>query len=477
VTAPAVRREKDLLGTAEVPAEALYGIHTLRALTNFPISGVPVSRLDDLIKGIASVKLAAATANRDLGLLDPTIANAIIDACQEIRAGRWHEEFVVDTLQGGAGTSTNMNANEVIANRAIVLLGGVPGDYGMVHPLEHVNLCQSTNDAYPTAAKLAAYQAADRLLDALRELRQAFTDRSKAFADLVKIGRTQLQDAVPMTLGQELGAFAALLADSEQRIDEARSALTEINLGGTAVGTGLNAQEGYAERACTSLRSLTGIPFHLSDDRVAATQDVGPFLHLSSALKLAAVRLSKICSDLRLLASGPRAGFGDVHLPAVQAGSSIMPGKVNPVIPEAVNQAAFRVVGNDTTITLAGEAGQLQLNAFGPVIIATLLESVRVLTAASAVLARRCAGGITPNLKTLGTHVRRSLGVVTALSPYIGYDLASEVAAEAAATGSRISDVVTCRGLLTSTEVEQILAQAHGAPAKGNRTSPVSSHS
>jgi len=460
-----MRREHDLLGTAEVPAEALYGIHTLRALGNFAISGVPLARLDDLIKGIASVKLAAAKANRDLGLLSPAIANAIISACEEIRAGRWHEEFVIDTVQGGAGTSTNMNANEVIANRAIVLLGGVPGDYGMIHPLDHVNLCQSTNDIYPTSAKLAAYQAADRLLPALEELQLAFTNRAKAFADVVKIGRTQLQDAVPMTLGQELGAFAAMLADSGQRIDEARSALTEVNLGGTAVGTGLNAQTGYAERACAELGSVTGIPFHLSDAPVAATQDVGPFVHLSSALKLTAIRLSKICNDLRLLGSGPRAGFGDIHLPAVQAGSSMMPGKVNPVIPEVVNQAAFRVIGNDTTITLSAEAGQLQLNAFGPVIITTLLDSIGLLTAAATALARRCVTGIRPDMENLGSHVRRSLGVVTALSPHIGYELATEVAEEAALTGREISDVVTCRGMLTSAQVSQILAQAHGTQA------------
>jgi aspartate ammonia-lyase len=465
VTTAAVRHEHDLLGVAEVPAGALYGIHTLRALGNFAISGVPLSRLDDLIKALASVKLAAAKANRDLGLINPAIAGAIISACEEIRAGRWHDEFVIDTIQGGAGTSTNMNANEVIANRAIVLLGGVPGDYHMIHPLDHVNLCQSTNDAYPTAAKLAAHEAAGRLVKALEELQLAFTNRAKAFAEVVKIGRTQLQDAVPMTLGQELGAFAAMLADSGQRIDEARSALTEVNLGGTAVGTGLNAQAGYAERACAELRSVTGIPFHLSDDPVAATQDVGPFVHLSGALKLTAVRLSKICNDLRLLASGPRAGFGDIRLPAVQAGSSMMPGKVNPVIPEVVNQAAFRVIGNDTTITLSAEAGQLQLNAFGPVIITTLLDSIDMLTAASAALARRCVGGIRPDVENLGTHVRRSLGVVTALSPHIGYELATEVAAEAAATGCEISDVVICRGVLTSSEIEHILARARDAPA------------
>jgi aspartate ammonia-lyase len=457
------------MGAAEVPAAALYGVHTVRALANFPISGVPISRLGELVKGLAAVKFAAATANRDLGLLDAGIADAIITACAEILAGKFHDQFIVDVIQGGAGTSTNMNANEVIANRAIVLLGGLPGDYKVVHPLEHVNLCQSTNDVYPTAAKVAAHQALAALLPAMRELELAFGDCAIRFADVVKIGRTQLQDAVPITLGQEFGAFAAMVRDGRQQIAAARSALVEINLGGTAVGTGLNAHPGYAERACAELRAVTGIPVRLSSDLVAATQDAGPFVHLSGALKLAAIRLSKICNDLRLLSSGPRAGLADINLPAVQAGSSMMPGKVNPVIPEVVNQVGFRVIGNDVAITFAAEAGQLQLNAFEPVIVATLLESIRFLTAACTVLARRCVSGITANSERLADHVQRSLGVVTALNPHIGYAAASEVAAEASASGRDIADVVVSRNLLTMAEAEQILSDARRVPDGARR--------
>jgi aspartate ammonia-lyase len=464
MTAPATaphRTEHDLLGDREVPAAAYYGVHTLRAVENFPVTGTPIGAHPGLVAALACVKQAAAQANQELGLLDRSRADAIVRACQEIRAGRLHEEFVVDVLQGGAGTSSNMNANEVIANRALELLGHARGDYDRIHPLEHVNLSQSTNDAYPTAVRIALQTDADRLGAALAGLAEALSAKAAEFAPVVKMGRTQLQDAVPMTLGQEFGAFAGTVREDVERLAEAVRLLREINLGGTAIGTGLNAPDRYAATVCARLRELTGLPLTTAPDLVGASWDVGAFVQLSGVLKRIAVKLSKICNDLRLLSSGPRTGLGEIDLPPVQAGSSIMPGKVNPVIPEAVNQIAFRVIGHDTTVTLAAEAGQLQLNAFEPVMAHSLLDSLALLTGGCRILAERCVRGITANPDRLRRNVDHSIGTVTALNPLIGYTAATSVAAEALAGERGIRELVLERGLLTEEQLDRLLWPEH----------------
>src|SRR6202158_148443 len=416
-----VRREHDLLGERDVPAAAYYGVHTLRAVENFPISATPISIYPDLIAALASIKLAAARTNCELGLLDETRANAIVAAADEIKTGRLHEEFVVDVIQRGAGTSTTINANEVIANRALELLGRAKGDYHFLHPNEHVNMSQSTNDVYPTALKLAAYTGIMRLVDAMAVLRLAFERKSEEFKDIIKMGRTQLQDAVPMTLGQEFSTYAVMLGEDEQRLKEAVLLVCEINMGATAIGTGINSHPDYAGLVCQHLRNVTGIPVITAANLVEATQDCGAFVQLSGVLKRVAVKLSKTCNDLRLLSSGPRVGLGEINLPPMQAGSSIMPGKVNPVIPEVVNQIAFEVIGNDVTVTFAAEAGQLQLNAFEPIIAHSLFKSVNHLRAGRLTLAERCVVGITANQAYLRQMVEHSIGLVTALNPYIGY--------------------------------------------------------
>jgi aspartate ammonia-lyase len=420
-----VRTEHDLLGEHAVPAAALYGIHTARALANFDITGDTLGRYPLLIQALAAVKQAAAAANARCGSLDPTIAGAIIDACRLVRAGEHHDQFVVDPIQGGAGTSTNMNANEVIANLALEQLGHDRGQYDIVHPLEHVNFGQSTNDVYPTAIKTALHGAVGEVLSTLRTLRQAFEDKAAELVTTVKLGRTQLQDAVPMTLGQEFNAFAGTLAKDETELVGARRQLCELNLGGTAIGTALNSHPDFRTHALAELRSITGIQeLHSAADLVESTQDTGAFVHLSGTLKRTAVKLSKICNDLRLLSSGPRAGLHEIALPAVQAGSSMMPGKINPVIPEVVNQVAFEVIGNDLTVTLAAEAGQLQLNAFEPIIARSLLASTAHLTAAMRALTELCVVGITANGEHLARRARESTVTVTHLSPVLGYKLA-----------------------------------------------------
>ncbi|MEU6609132.1 aspartate ammonia-lyase [Streptomyces shenzhenensis] len=455
------RREHDMLGGVEVPGEAYYGAHTVRAMSNFPITGETLSGRPHLIRALAAVKQAAAVANAEVGALDAELATAIADACAEIRGGALHEQFVVDLIQGGAGTSTNMNANEVIANRALELLGRSRGEHTVLHPLDHVNLGQSTNDVYPTAVKLALDAHIAGLLSALAGLREAFTDKAAEFADVLKMGRTQLQDAVPMTLGQEFGAFAATLAEDEQRLAEARLLLHELNLGGTAIGTGLNARPGYRERAIEQLRRLTGMATLVSSpDLIEATQDVGVFVQLSGVLKRVAVKLSKICNDLRLLSSGPQAGLGEISLPARQAGSSIMPGKVNPVIPEAVNQVAFEIIGNDVTVTLAAEGGQLQLNAFEPIIYRSLSAGLDHLTAGIGVLTEHCVRGITANRQRLAETVAASTGLVTALSPALGYETACAIALEAHHTGRPALDLVRERALLTEAELRTLTSPA-----------------
>ena len=451
-----------------VPASAYYGVHTARALTNFAISGMRIGEYPELVVALAAVKQAAAEANHALGLLPDHVARAIVAACREIRNGGLHDEFVVDVIQGGAGTSTNMNANEVIANRALELLGRSRGEYAVVHPLDHVNASQSTNDVYPTAVKLALHLAVERLLEAMDDLRLAFQAKADEFTDVLKLGRTQLQDAVPMTLGQEFGAYAVTLGEDQERLTEATALLREINLGATAIGTGLNADPRYAEAVRARLSGIVELELVTAPHLVEATSDCGVFVQLSGVLKRIAVKLSKTCNDLRLLSSGPTAGFGEINLPPVQAGSSIMPGKVNPVIPEVVSQIAFQVIGNDVTVTFAAEAGQLQLNAFEPVILASLMQSVRHLREGCRTLAARCVRGITANTDHLSHVVAHSIGLVTALSPAIGYEQSSAVAAEALRTGRPIAELVLERGLLTAAELERLLAPANLVRAVGS---------
>ncbi|HEY8100759.1 MAG TPA: aspartate ammonia-lyase [Burkholderiaceae bacterium] len=451
------RIEHDLLGEREIPAEAYYGVHTLRAVENFPISGIPLSTWTELVLALATVKEAAAVANNKLGLLGKERADAIVAACEDVRHGRLHDQFVVDVIQGGAGTSTNMNANEVIANLALEHLGHGRGSYDVLHPNEHVNLGQSTNDVYPTALRLAAYKGIFRLIGTMEILKQSFRAKAEEFADVLKMGRTQLQDAVPMTLGQEFGAFAVMIGEDQERLREASMLMCEINLGATAIGTGINTPPEYAALVCLELASLSGIPVSTSPDLVEATQDVGSFVQLSGVLKRVAVKLSKICNDLRLLSSGPRAGFNEINLPPMQAGSSIMPGKVNPVIPEVVNQVAFEVIGNDVTISFAAEGGQLQLNAFEPIIGYSLYKSLSHLSNACDVLASRCVNGITANRARLQSLVENSIGVVTALNPYLGYPAATRLAQEALISGRGVSELVLEQGLMTATQLACIL--------------------
>src|SRR3989454_5821714 len=395
------RVEHDLIGGRQVPADAYYGVHTLRALENFPITGTSISIYPELVSALACIKQAAAIANSELGLLDEKRAVAIRLACEEVREGKLLADFVVDVIQGGAGTSTNMNANEVICNRSLELLGHARGEYQHLHPLDHVNMSQSTNDVYPTAIKLALQFGIKRLAAEMRGLRSAFHQKSIEFESVLKVGRTQLQDAVPMTLGQEFSTYAVMLGEDEQRLAEAGDLIREINLGATAIGTGINAHPDYAPLVTTRLSEVSGVTFISAPNLVEATQDAGSFVQLSGVLKRVAVKLSKVCNDLRLLASGPRAGIGEINLPAVQAGSSIMPGKVNPVIPEVVNQIAFEVIGNDVTVSFAAEAGQLQLNAFGPIIAHSLFKSLTQLRNGCLTLAERCVKGITANRERL----------------------------------------------------------------------------
>ena len=457
MSTPAFRIEHDLLGDREVPAEVYYGVHTLRAVENFPITGTAISIYPELIKALACVKQAAAHANHELGLLDETRCKAISAACDELLAGKLHEQFVVDVIQGGAGTSTNMNANEVIANRALELLGHAKGQYQHLHPNEQVNIGQSTNDVYPSSLKIATWFGIAGLVDAMEVLRQSFARKAEEFKDILKMGRTQLQDAVPMTLGQEFGTYAVMIEEDQQRLREAVLLICEINMGATAIGTGITAHPDYAPLVLKHLQRITGIPLVTAPNLIEATQDCGAFVQLSGVLKRVAVKLSKICNDLRLLSSGPRAGLGEINLPAMQAGSSIMPGKVNPVIPEVVNQVAFEVIGNDITVSFAAEAGQLQLNAFEPVIAHSLFKSVAHLRSACLTLASRCVDGITANAEHLRGLVANSIGIVTALNPYIGYANATAVAQEAHATGGSVYAIVLAKGLLTKEQLDAIL--------------------
>jgi aspartate ammonia-lyase len=456
--APATRTETDSLGSREVPADAYWGIHTARALENFPITRRAIFNYPDLITALARVKQAAARANRDLGDLDPAKAEIIDRVCEEIIAGKWHDQFVVGVIQGGAGTSTNMNTNEVIANRGLELMGLPRGDYASLHPIDDVNRSQSTNDVYPTAIKLAMVFSLMRLLDEHKLLTASFAAKGKEFAHILKVGRTQLQDAVPMTLGQEFNGFAVTLREDFDRLSEVVPWLNEINLGATAIGTGITADPRYAEAVRKHLVDLTGIPMETAPDLIEATADAGIFMTLSGTLKRAAVKLSKICNDLRLVSSGPQAGLGEINLPARQAGSSIMPGKVNPVIPEVVNQVAFSVIGADATVTAAAEAGQLQLNAFEPVIAHSILQSLAWMTNAFRTLRINCIDGITANELRLSQQVGSSVGVVTALTPYIGYAASATLAHTALTTNASIAELVVDAGLMTREEVDHVLS-------------------
>lgn len=452
------RIEHDLLGEREVPADRYYGIQTLRAVENFDITGIAISHYPRLIRSLAYIKKAAALTNQELGLLDPYIADAISRACDDLLNASLHNEFVVDVIQGGAGTSTNMNANEVIANRALELLGYEKGRYEIIHPLNHVNMSQSTNDVYPTALRLTLSEKLDGLMREMTYLRDAYTRKAKEFADVIKMGRTQLQDAVPMTLGQEFGAWAIMITEDIQRVKEAQSLIREINMGATAIGTGLNSHPDYARRVTEKLRELSGIPVVGSENLVEATQDAGAYVQLSGVLKRVATKLSKICNDLRLLSSGPRAGLHEINLPPMAPGSSIMPGKVNPIIPEVVNQVAFEVIGNDITVTLAAEAGQLELNVMEPVIAFNLFTSLDMLGRACRTLADRCVDGITANREVCRRMVENSIGLVTALNPYIGYEKSTIVADEALKTGRSVYEIVLEKGYLNKAQLDDILS-------------------
>ncbi len=451
------RSEHDLLGDREVPDEAYYGVQTLRAMENFNISGVKLNFFPDLVNGLAMVKMAAAKANHSLGLLSEPVKNAIVQACQEILSGRYHYYFAVDMIQGGAGTSTNMNANEVIANRALEILGHQKGEYKYVHPNNHVNMSQSTNDAYPTAIKLALIIANRRLIEVLQNLIKATEDKASEFSDVLKMGRTQLQDAVPMTLGQSFEAYAVTLQEEIKNLNRNAELFLEVNMGGTAIGTGINADPDYSAKVIEYMREVTGMDIKLASNLVEATQDTGAFIAYSGAVKRLATKLSKICNDLRLMSSGPRAGLNEINLPPMQPGSTIMPGKVNPVIPEVVNQIAFKVIGNDLTVGLAAEHGQLELNVFEPVIVQSLFESIEMLKNGMDVLNHRCVVDITANKDHCQYIVEHSIGLVTALNPYISYEEANGLAKSALETGKGVYELVLEKKIMSKEKLDAIL--------------------
>jgi aspartate ammonia-lyase len=453
------RIEKDFLGERELPDHAYYGVQTLRGKDNFHITGIPMSEEPFFVQAFGYVKKAAAMANRDLGVLDEKIATAIIWGCDQLIAGKHRDQFVTDFIQGGAGTSTNMNANEVIANLALEHLGHAKGDYHVVSPNDHVNFGQSTNDAYPTAFRLALILRLESYIEAIAKLQAAFAAKTKEFDRVLKMGRTHLQDAVPMTLGQELNGWATTMGEEIHRLRESQQLLKEINLGATAIGTSVTAHPGYPSLATRYLSDITGIEFILAGDLVEATSDTGAYVQLSGVVKRTAVKLTKICNDLRLLASGPRTGLNEIDLPQMQPGSSIMPGKVNPVIPEVVNQAAFLVIGLDTTVTLAASAGQLQLNVMEPVITFALFTSIFVMENAVDTLREHCVDGIQANAERTKAMVMNSLGIVTLLKPKLGYKLCSEIAKEGYAQGKSLQQIVVAeRKLLTQAEWDEIFS-------------------
>lgn len=451
------RIESDLLGELKVPIDAYYGVQTQRALNNYRISCNRMSDYPDFVISVAYVKWAAALANAELGVLDKRIADAIACACKEIVEGQFRKEFPVDMMQGGAGTSVNMNANEVIANRALEIMGYEKGDYSHCSPNDHVNCAQSTNDAYPTTIRYTFIRMNKKLVESLRLLIESFKSKGEEFSDVIKMGRTQLQDAVPMTAGQEFMAFAHNLEEEILNLERSVSLLHEINMGGTAIGTGLNAVPGFAQKCTEKLSELCGDKMILASDLVEATPDTGAYVHYSSSLKRLAIKLSKICNDLRLLSSGPRCGLNEINLPPMAPGSSIMPGKVNPVIPEITNQVCYKVIGNDTTVSFAAEAGQLQLNVMEPVIAHSIIESVTWLTNVMNTLREKCIDGITINKERCFEMVKNSIGIVTALNPYIGYKNSTKVAKEALITGHSVYDIVLEEGLMTKEKLDAAL--------------------
>ena len=452
------RTESDLIGAREVPECALYGVQTLRGIENFEISKFHLNEYPLFIKGLAITKMAAARANHELGLLSDAQAAAIEQACQELLDGKHHEQFPVDMIQGGAGTTTNMNANEVIANRALEIMGHKRGEYQFCSPNDHVNCAQSTNDAYPCAIHLGMYFTHLRFIEHFRVMIEAFRKKAEEFKSIIKLGRTQLQDAVPMTLGQTFSGFASILNDEIKHLDEAAADFLTVNMGATAIGTGICAEPGYSELCIKALREITGWDIKIADDLVGATSDTSCLVGYASALKRVAVKMNKICNDLRLLASGPRFGLGEFNLPAMQPGSSIMPGKVNPVIPEVMNQICYKVIGNELCVTMAGDAAQMELNAMEPVMAQCDFESVDLMINGFETLRKRCVEGITPNIERCRKEVHESIGVVTALNPVIGYKNSTKIAKEALETGRSVYDLVLEHGILNKEELDTILA-------------------
>ena len=451
------RTEKDLLGEKQIPANAYYGVQTARALENFQLSGVAINHYPGFVEAWAIVKLAAARANKDVGAMKPETLAAIEKACQAVRDGKYHDQFVVDWYQGGAGTSTNMNANEVLANIALELSGHKKGEYQFVEPHDHLNMSQSTNDSYPTALKVAFLLRNDKLIAELQQLVRSFRTKGDAFLLMVKMGRTEMQDAVPMTVGQEFHAFAAALEAEIQLLRDAEKYLYSVNMGATAIGTGINVPKGYPEKCAAHLAKLMGKPIVPATDMLAATWDQQGFVVYSSALKSLAIKLSKISSDLILLASGPRAGLFEINLPPLQPGSSIMPGKVNPVMPEVMGIVAFRVMGNDYSVTLAAHSGQLQLNAYEPLAGLAVIESQGLLYTTSSAFRTKCIDGITVNEKTLAHYMETTVGIVTALNPVLGYEKATELASEAHKSGKGILEVIREKKVLTEQQIKELL--------------------
>ena len=452
------RVESDLIGSREISDECLYGVQTLRGIENFSISKYHLNEYPLFINGLAMTKMAAARANHELGLLTDEQVQAITQACREILEGRFHDQFPVDMIQGGAGTSTNMNANEVIANRALEIMGHAHGDYAFCSPNDHVNCSQSTNDAYPTTIHLGMYATHLKLFPYLEDLIAAFRRKGEEFAHIIKMGRTQLEDAVPMTLGQTFNGFASILTDEIKHLNEAAADFLTVNMGATAIGTGICAEPGYAEKCIAALRDITGWDIRLSDDLVGATSDTSCLVGYASAMKRLAVKVNKICNDLRLLASGPRCGLGEINLPAMQPGSSIMPGKVNPVIPEVMNQICFKVIGNELCVTMAGEAAQMELNVMEPVMVQCCFESAELMMNGFRTLRTLCVEGITANEEHCINEVHHSIGVVTALNPVIGYKNSTKIAKEALETGKSVYQLILDHGILTKEEIDQILS-------------------
>ena len=449
------RVEKDSIGTKDVPENVYYGVQSLRAAENFHITGLNMH--PEIINSLAYIKKAAAITNCEAGLLDKRRTQAIVQACDEILEGKFREDFIVDPIQGGAGTSLNMNANEVIANRAIEILGGKKGDYSVVNPNDHVNCGQSTNDVIPTAGKMTSLRLLKKLKKQLLRLHSALEQKADEFDGVIKMGRTQLQDAVPIRLGQEFKAYSVAILRDLNRMDKAMDEMRTLNMGGTAVGTGLNADESYLRRIVPNLSEISGMDLVQAYDLIDATQNLDSFVAVSGAVKACAVTLSKIANDLRLMSSGPRAGFGEINLPAKQNGSSIMPGKVNPVIPEVVNQVAFNAIGNDMTITMAAEAGQLELNAFEPIIFYCLFQSIDTIAYAVNTFVDNCVIGITANETRCRYFVENSVGIITAICPYVGYQKAAEIAKEAIKTGESVRKLIIEKGLLAKEQMDEIM--------------------